>query len=113
VELGASVTGVEWVIGAYSLAFAGLLLATGSVGDAVGHRLLLLAGLGVFSAGSAACAVAGTTTALVAGRTVQGVGAALLMPPRWRSSPALSRPPASAPERWRRGRASPGWPYPY
>lgn len=78
--LGASVTGLEWVVGAYSLAFAGLLLAAGSVGDAVGHRRLLLAGLGVFAAGSTACALASTTGALVTGRTVQGVGAALLMP---------------------------------
>ena len=78
--LGASVSGLEWVIGAYSLAFAGLLLAAGSIGDAIGHRRLLLAGLGVFAAGSAACAVAASTAALVAGRAVQGVGAALLMP---------------------------------
>lgn len=78
--LGTSVTGLEWVVGAYSLAFAGLLLAAGSVGDAVGHRRLLLAGLSVFAIGSAVCAVSLGAGALVAGRAVQGVGAALLMP---------------------------------
>ncbi|MET7302292.1 MFS transporter [Embleya sp. NPDC005575] len=79
-DLGAGVSGLQWVMEGYSLVFAALLLTGGTLGDRYGRRLVFLIGLGVFTAGSIACALAGSLTALIAGRAVQGVGGALLLP---------------------------------
>jgi EmrB/QacA subfamily drug resistance transporter len=68
---------LAWVINAYVIAFGGLLLLAGRIGDVVGHRRVFLAGLGVFTASSLACAVAPTKEVLIAARFVQGVGGAL------------------------------------
>jgi DHA2 family methylenomycin A resistance protein-like MFS transporter len=68
------------VLNAYTLVLAALLLTAGALGDRVGHRRLLLGGLALFTAASMACALAGTTAALVAFRAVQGLGAAALLP---------------------------------
>ncbi|MBD3783827.1 MAG: MFS transporter [Micrococcales bacterium] len=78
--LGLSAPQVQWVVDAYSLVFAGLLLAGGSIGDRHGRRRALLAGLAVFGAGSTAAALAGSASALIVARGVMGVGGALLMP---------------------------------
>jgi DHA2 family methylenomycin A resistance protein-like MFS transporter len=78
--LGASVSGLQWVVDGYALALASLMLAGGSIGDVHGHRRVVLAGLGVFGAGSLACGLAPGVGVLVAARAVQGVGAALLLP---------------------------------
>ncbi|MFF7245299.1 MFS transporter [Embleya sp. NPDC008237] len=79
-DLDAGVSGLQWVMEGYSLVFAALLLTGGTLGDRYGRRRVFLIGLGVFTAGSIACALAGSLTALIAGRAVQGVGGALLMP---------------------------------
>src|SRR4051812_23113617 len=79
-ELEADVADLQWVVDAYTLVFAGLLLAAGALGDRYGRRRMLLAGLGVFGAGSAAAAYAGDVGALIAARAVMGAGAALIMP---------------------------------
>ncbi|WP_331767152.1 MFS transporter [Embleya sp. NBC_00896] len=79
-DLGAGVSGLQWVMEAYSLVFAALLLTGGTLGDRYGRRRVFLIGLGVFTAGSIACALAGSLPALITGRAVQGVGGALLMP---------------------------------
>src|SRR5919201_3076057 len=76
--LGASVSGLQWVVDGYALALASLMLAGGTVGDLHGHKRLVLAGLVVFGAGSLACGVASSVAPLVAARVVQEVGAALL-----------------------------------
>jgi MFS transporter, DHA2 family, methylenomycin A resistance protein len=78
--LGAGVSGLQWVVDAYAIALAGLMLAAGTAGDIHGHRRVVLAGLAVFGAGSLGCGIAPTTAALVGARVVQGVGAALLLP---------------------------------
>lgn len=79
-DLGSTMPGAQWVLNAYTLVLAGLLLTAGALGDRLGHRRLLLAGLGVFTASSAACGAADSTAVLVAARAVQGLGAAGLLP---------------------------------
>jgi len=79
-DLGASIGQLEWTINAYTLAFAVLLLTAAALGDRFGRRRVFTAGLGLFAAGSAACALAPGAAALVAARAVQGVGAAMVLP---------------------------------
>lgn len=78
--LGASVTGLQWVVDGYALALASLMLAGGTVGDLYGHKRVVLSGLVVFGFGSLACAVALNVPVLAAARVIQGIGAALLLP---------------------------------
>jgi EmrB/QacA subfamily drug resistance transporter len=79
-DLHASSSSLQWVVDAYSLVFAGLLLTAGSLGDRYGRRLALNAGLVIFGGASALAAVAGTSSQLIAARAVMGLGAALVMP---------------------------------
>jgi EmrB/QacA subfamily drug resistance transporter len=76
----ASGTQLEWVIDAYSLVFAALLLPAGALGDRYGRRLALIIGLGVFGLGSAVAMTASSATELICLRAVLGLGAALVMP---------------------------------
>ncbi len=76
----ASQTQLSWIIDAYSLTFAALLLPGGALGDRYGRRRLLLVGLGVFAAGSVAAMTASDANVLIALRAVIGLGAALVMP---------------------------------
>ena len=76
----ASQTDLVWVIDAYSLAFAALLLPAGGIGDRFGRRIALIIGLVVFGAGSAVAMTASWAGQLIALRAVIGVGAALVMP---------------------------------
>jgi EmrB/QacA subfamily drug resistance transporter len=76
----ASQTDLVWVIDAYSLAFASLLLIGGGFGDRYGRRMALIVGLTIFGAGSAIAMAATTATELIALRAVLGLGAALVMP---------------------------------
>ena len=78
--IGASVSGLQWVVDGYALTLAALMLAGGTVGDLSGHKRVVLSGLVVFGLGSLGCAVAPSVGVLVAARVVQGVGAALLLP---------------------------------
>jgi MFS family permease len=79
-ELGATGSELQWMVDAYLLVFAGLLLTMGAVGDRFGRKLALNAGLVVFVAASAASAFAGSPEVLIASRAVMGIGAALIMP---------------------------------
>jgi EmrB/QacA subfamily drug resistance transporter len=79
-QLGASTAGLQWVVDAYTLVFAALILTAGSLSDRFGRKGLLLAGLGVFAAGSLAGALVDSTGALIAARAVMGVGAAAIFP---------------------------------
>ena len=78
--LKASAADLQWVVASYTIVFAGLLLTAGSVGDRFGRKRALAAGLATFTAGSIASAMATSTTALIVGRGVMGVGGALIMP---------------------------------
>ena len=79
-DLHLTTSGLEWVVSGYLLAFAGLLLAGGRLGDVLGRRRVFLLGLGVFTLASLAAGLAGNVDVLVASRAVQGVGAALVTP---------------------------------
>jgi EmrB/QacA subfamily drug resistance transporter len=77
---GASVAGVQWVVESYGLALAALILVGGSMGDLLGRRRMFLLGTLVFASASAWCGLAPTLNHLIAARTVQGIGAAFLVP---------------------------------
>jgi EmrB/QacA subfamily drug resistance transporter len=76
-ELGFSPAGVAWVVNAYLVAFAGLLLLAGRLGDLIGAWRVFLAGLTLFTVASLLCGFAGNAEQLVVGRFVQGAGGAL------------------------------------
>jgi EmrB/QacA subfamily drug resistance transporter len=79
-ELGASLADLQWFVNAYTLSFATLLLTAAAIGDRLGRRRIFLAGIALFTAASAACAMATEPWMLIAARAVQGVGAAAVMP---------------------------------
>src|SRR5499425_419440 len=79
-QTGATTTDLQWVVDAYNLVFAALVLAAGSLSDRLGRKGMLLAGLGVFGAASLAGAFAATTGQLIAARAVMGLGAAMMFP---------------------------------
>jgi EmrB/QacA subfamily drug resistance transporter len=76
-DLGFTPAGLAWVMNAYLIAVAGLLLLAGRLGDLIGNRRVFLAGVAVFSAASLLCGVASSKELLIAGRFGQGVGGAL------------------------------------
>src|SRR5262245_57090633 len=78
-SLGASDVDVQWVVEAYALFLGSLILIGGSLGDQLGRRRVFIAGTIVFAAASAWCGAARSPSWLIAGRAVQGVGAALLV----------------------------------
>ncbi|WP_433252337.1 MFS transporter [Actinomadura nitritigenes] len=78
--LGTGLPGLQGVVDGYAVAIAGLLLGGGALGDRIGHRRMLLAGLGLFGLASLACGCAPGPGPLIAARAVQGAGAALLLP---------------------------------
>jgi MFS family permease len=80
VHLGASVEELGWTVNAYTLSFAVLLMPAAAAGDRLGRRRVFTAGLGLFAAASAACALATGAGWLIAARAVQGAGAAMVMP---------------------------------
>jgi EmrB/QacA subfamily drug resistance transporter len=79
-NLNATAIGVQWVIEAYSLFLAALLLVGGSLGDRYGRRKIFMFGVAVFAVSSAACGLAQNIEQLIAARAVQGIGGALLVP---------------------------------
>jgi EmrB/QacA subfamily drug resistance transporter len=79
-DLHASVSDLQWVVGAYALTFASAMLAFGMVGDEFGRKKVMLGGAGLFCAGSVLSAVAPSVGVLIAGRAVMGLGAAASEP---------------------------------
>jgi EmrB/QacA subfamily drug resistance transporter len=79
-DLHASVSQLQWVVNGYALTFAGLMLSFGTIGDLLGRKKVMLAGVAVFCAGSVIAAVAPTTDILIIGRVVMGMGAAASEP---------------------------------
>jgi MFS family permease len=75
----ASFQAVQWVVIAYLLAVTTLIVGAGRLGDLIGRRRLLVAGIALFTAASVACALAASLTQLVAARAVQGMGAAVML----------------------------------
>ncbi|MGZ4275258.1 MAG: DHA2 family efflux MFS transporter permease subunit [Solirubrobacteraceae bacterium] len=79
-DLGATLESLEWTINAYTLAFAVMLMPGAALADRFGRRRLFLGGLALFTAASAAAALAPSAGALLAARTVQGIGGAIVAP---------------------------------
>ena len=102
-DLHTTTTGLQWVVDAYSLVFAALLLSGGALGDRRGARAVFQAGIGLFALASLACGLAPSMAVLVAARGAQGLGAALAVP----SSLALLL--AAYPDRAGRARAFGIW----
>jgi len=102
-DLGAGVIPLQWVVNAYALPFAALMLFAGSLGDRLGRRRLMVAGIAVFCIGSVLCALAPGIGMLIAGRAVMGIGAAASEPG------TLSIIRQLYPDAKRRARAVGGW----
>ena len=79
-ELGASVSALQWIVDAYALSFAVLLLLMGSLGDRWGARRMYLAGLGLFAVASLGCGLSTNAATLIVARTAQGLAAAAMLP---------------------------------
>jgi EmrB/QacA subfamily drug resistance transporter len=77
-DLNTDLNGLQWVVDAYTLALASVVLTAGSLADRLGRKRLFIGGLGLFTASSLACALAGTIEVLDAARAVQGLGAAVM-----------------------------------
>jgi EmrB/QacA subfamily drug resistance transporter len=79
-DTGAGPTELQWIVDAYALVFAGLLLPAGAIGDRLGRRRVLLTGLAVFGGGAALATIVSDPSVLIAIRAAMGLGAALIMP---------------------------------
>jgi EmrB/QacA subfamily drug resistance transporter len=79
-ELGFSAQGLQWVVSAYALTFAGLLLLGGRAADLLGRRRVFMVGLVLFTAASLLCGLAWSDAALIGARALQGIGAAIMTP---------------------------------
>ncbi|MFH1833636.1 MAG: MFS transporter [bacterium] len=79
-ELGSGLTGLQWIVDAFTLLLASFMLTGGTLGDVYGRRRVFLAGLALFTAGSLLCALSPTIGVLIGGRAFQGLGAAITMP---------------------------------
>ena len=75
-DLHAGITDLQWIVGAYALTFASLMLICGSLGDNYGRKRIMLIGVGIFCAGSIVCGLATSSTMLIIGRVIMGIGAA-------------------------------------
>jgi MFS transporter, DHA2 family, methylenomycin A resistance protein len=79
-SIGGGVTAMQWVVSAYTVAFAAFILTAGACGDRIGAKRLFIGGFVLFTAASAACAAAPSVVFLIVARVIQGVGAAVLVP---------------------------------
>jgi MFS transporter, DHA2 family, methylenomycin A resistance protein len=79
-DLGSTVSEMQWMIDSYNLVYAALLLTAGALGDLYGRRRIFVCGIALFAIGSALCAIAPDTRALLSGRAIAGLGAALELP---------------------------------
>ncbi len=79
-EFGATLSELEWMVNAYTLTFAVLLLTGAALGDRFGRKRMFIIGVAIFTAGSALAALSGSSTELIVARAIQGVGGAILTP---------------------------------
>src|SRR6266702_652407 len=79
-SLGGSIAELQWVVPAYTIAFAAFILTAGALGDRLGAKRIFIAGFTIFTLASLACALAPSATFLIAARSVQGLAAAILVP---------------------------------
>jgi DHA2 family methylenomycin A resistance protein-like MFS transporter len=102
-SLGGGVAELQWVVSAYTIAFAAFILTAGALGDRIGAKRVFMTGFAIFTAASVGCALAPDATVLIAARAVQGLGAAILVP---NSLALLSH---AYPDEMQRGRAVGIW----
>jgi DHA2 family methylenomycin A resistance protein-like MFS transporter len=102
-SLGGGVAELQWVVSAYTIAFAAFILTAGALGDRIGAKRIFMAGFAIFTAASVACALAPGAAILIAARAIQGLGAAILVP---NSLALLSH---AYPDQKQRGRAVGIW----
>src|ERR1700704_5798437 len=79
-SLGGGVSELQWVVSAYTIAFAAFILTAGALGDRIGAKRVFMAGFAIFTAASVACALSPNAFILIAARGLQGLGAAILVP---------------------------------
>jgi MFS transporter, DHA2 family, methylenomycin A resistance protein len=79
-SLGSAVSGLQWIVNAYTLVFAALILTAGALGDRFGARRVFIAGFAIFALGSLGCGLSTSTALLIDARAFQGIGAAILVP---------------------------------
>ena len=79
-SLGGGVSELQWVVNAYTIAFAAFILTAGALGDRIGAKGVFMAGFSIFTVASLACALSPNAATLIAARLVQGLGAAILVP---------------------------------
>src|ERR1700759_4104382 len=79
-SLGGGVAELQWIVNAYTIAFAAFILTAGALGDRIGAKRVFMAGFAIFTAASVACAAAPDAVTLIAARCVQGLAAAILVP---------------------------------
>jgi EmrB/QacA subfamily drug resistance transporter len=79
-HFGASISELEWIVNAYTLTFAVLLMTGAALGDRFGRKRMLIIGLAIFTVGSAMAALSGSSSELIVARAVQGIGGAILTP---------------------------------
>ena len=107
-SLHMSISSLEWIVTAYALTFAALLITGGKLGDMFGRRKMFVVGLAVFTLASLACGLAPSAGFLIGARAVQGIGAAL-MNPATLSIITATFPPRERGRRSASGPAFPGW----
>src|SRR5438477_10502407 len=78
-SLGGGVSELQWVVSAYTIAFAAFILTAGALGDRIGAKRIFMAGFAIFTAASAGCALAPNAASLIVARAVQGLAAAILV----------------------------------
>jgi DHA2 family methylenomycin A resistance protein-like MFS transporter len=79
-SLGGGVSELQWIVSAYTIAFAAFILTAGALGDRIGAKRVFMAGFAIFTMASVACALAPNATVLIVARAIQGLGAAILVP---------------------------------
>jgi EmrB/QacA subfamily drug resistance transporter len=79
-DLHASLSSLQWTLNGYGIAFAGGIITAAALGDRIGRRKVFIAGLALFTVASVACAVVPSVSELIAARTVQGLGGAIVLP---------------------------------
>jgi DHA2 family methylenomycin A resistance protein-like MFS transporter len=102
-SLGGGVSELQWIVSAYTIAFAAFILTAGALGDRIGARRVFMAGFAIFTVASVGCALAPNAAVLIAARGVQGLGAAILVPN------SLSLLSHAFPDEKQRGRAVGIW----
>jgi MFS family permease len=105
-DLHATDSELQWIVDAYVMVFAGLLLVMGSLADRIGRKRVFLTGLAAFATGSAWAAFSGSVGMLIAARASMGIGGAMMMPATLSIITDAFRDPAAWPSPWARSWAA-------